>query len=91
MFKFAVSISILAFALCWSASMAGLAKQYAKCEFPEADHAHGVILFRQIGNKKLGRTDLHVHGELKDISVELFKRSPKRGSCGRLLRLVNSI
>ena len=83
-------VSLMAFCLFCCAAMASPSKQYAECAFPEADHAHGVIMFKQVGNRIVGRSDIHFHGGDESIEVELTK-SPKRGNCNRLRKLVDLI
>ena len=83
-------VSLMAFCLFCCAAMASPSKQYAECAFPEADHAHGVIMFKQVGNRIVGRSDIHFHGGDESVEVELTK-SPKRGNCNRLRKLVDLI
>ena len=83
-------VSLMAFCLFCCAAMASPSKQYAECIFPEADHAHGVIMFKQVGSRVVGRSDIHFHGGDESIGVELTKAS-KRGNCKKLLKWVDLI
>ena len=59
---------------------------YAKCEFPGTEQGNGIIMFKQTGNKIIGRSNFRFNRGWSLIKLKFLKKMLQRNSCARLQR-----